>query len=239
MGDWSKCVCISERQWEQTLVKSYFVFPSLAIATIFFDKAVQRCQIWQCWFIFTTFAVISIFFLWFCPPAFSLLPHSHLISPLLFLSPFLVLPPSGFFIVTLSSFKCHTHFVNGASVVAGNREDPVLLLARQQGTRVFSVSSCFWSSTDWFLSLLQKRLAHRSNKFSMSFWPVFNRPASARTEMGSNLMLPVQPSLSLFIEKTVSPFAFPPLFPSLLLWFLSATSLSSHYSSLARIFLGP
>lgn len=99
--DYSECVRISESWWEQTLVKSYFVFLSLATANIFFDKAVQRCQIWQWWFIFiTTFAVISIFFFWFCPPAFSLLSHSHLILP-----PPSFLPLPCF--VSLRFFHCH------------------------------------------------------------------------------------------------------------------------------------
>lgn len=123
------------------LVKSYFVFLSLAITTIFFDKAVQRCRIWQRWFIFITpFAATSLFFFRFLSFCLRLAPSFPFNSPppppFLFppsFLPFLVLSPSGSFIVTLCSFKCSTHFVNGASVVAGNREDPVLLLPGSRG----------------------------------------------------------------------------------------------------------
>lgn len=94
--------------------------------------------------------------------------------------------------------------------MAGKREDPVLQPARQRGTAVLSVSSCFRSSTDWFLSLLQKRLAHGSNKFSMSFWPVFKRSTSARTEIGSKSMLPAQLSLSIYWSKQSLPLPFHP-----------------------------
>lgn len=216
------------------LVKSYFVFLSLAITTIFFDKAVQRCRIWQRWFIFITpFAATSLFFFRFLSFCLRLAPSFPFNSPPPppFSLPSLFSPLPCF--VSLRFFHCHIvllqmqHTFCQWSLCSGWKpRRPCTAAARQQGTRVFSVSSCFWSSTDWFLSLLQKRLAHGSNKFSMSFWPVFNRSASARMEMGSNLMLSAQSSLSLFTKATDSPFAFLPLFPSLLLWFPSLCHVS-------------
>lgn len=217
-------------------MKSYFAFSSLDITTLIKQRGNGEYGNDDL-FLSAHLQWLVYFSFYFCPLAFGLLPHSHLILPQ---SSFLPLPC----FVSLRFFHCHIvllqmpHTFCQWSLCSGWKlRRPCIAPCQAAGDQGFL---SFQLLLNWFLSLLQKRLAHGSNKFSMSFWPVFNRSASARTEMGSNLMLSAQPPLSLFTAAAGSPFAFLPLFPSLLLWFLSLPNLfTGHYPILARVSVGP